>query len=286
MPASFTTHPSGARLPRRIARPPCGLIGSARRADDHLAGGLLGVRRLLADGAAGHREGVGVQDTRVGEALRDHADAAGLVEVGGDEPAAGLQVCDQGGRAGDPLEVVDVHLHPRLARDREQVEHAVRRAAGGADGRDRVLDRLGGDDLLGRRSSLSALTASLPASRGDLRLVAVHRRDHRGAHRRDAHRLERAGHRVGGELAAAGTRRRGSRSPRAPAGRRRRCCPPRGLRSPRRRPGSSRPSRASGQERWTRRRASPRGRPGAPAPSPRRESSCRTRTSPTTASNW
>ena len=48
-PDSFTTQPSGARLPRRIARPPFGLSGSDERPDDLLAVGLLGGVRLLAD---------------------------------------------------------------------------------------------------------------------------------------------------------------------------------------------------------------------------------------------
>ena len=53
-PASFTTQPSGARLPRRIAKPPLGASGSVERADDLLALGLLGGVGLLADRPAGH----------------------------------------------------------------------------------------------------------------------------------------------------------------------------------------------------------------------------------------
>ena len=37
VPASFTTEPSGARLPRRIARPPSGFSGIGHRANDLLA---------------------------------------------------------------------------------------------------------------------------------------------------------------------------------------------------------------------------------------------------------
>ena len=84
-----------------------------------------------------------MEDPGLVEPLGEHADAAGLVEVGGDEAPAGLQVGEQRGLLGDPLEVVDVELDARLAGDGEQVEDAVGRAPRhGADVGDRVLDRV------------------------------------------------------------------------------------------------------------------------------------------------
>ena len=40
----------------------------------------------------------------------------------------------------DPVEVVELEVDLRLSRDREEVEHTVRRAAGCGDRRDRVLE--------------------------------------------------------------------------------------------------------------------------------------------------
>ena len=63
-PESFTTQPSGARLPRRIAKPPFGLIGSVDRAHHVLALGLLGGVRHRADRLAGHGQLVLVERRR------------------------------------------------------------------------------------------------------------------------------------------------------------------------------------------------------------------------------
>ena len=83
-----------------------------------------------------------MQDARLGEPLGDHADAARLVEVGGDEVPTRLQVGEQRRALGDPLEVVELELDACLAGDGEQVQHAVGRAARRADAGDRVLQRI------------------------------------------------------------------------------------------------------------------------------------------------
>ena len=83
------------------------------------------------------------------ELAGNQSDAACLVHVGGDVPAAGLQVGDDRRALRDRVEVLELELDPDLVRDREQVEHAVRRAARAGDGGDRVLERLSGEDLRG-----------------------------------------------------------------------------------------------------------------------------------------
>ena len=82
-PASLTTQPSGATLPRRIAKPPVGLSGStagARRAGPAVSARLVGV---LADRRAGDGDRVGVEDAGLLQAVEHQRHAARLVEVGG-----------------------------------------------------------------------------------------------------------------------------------------------------------------------------------------------------------
>ena len=129
---------------------------------------------------------------------------AGGVQVGGDEAAARLQVGEQRRALGDPVEVVDLQLDAGLAGDREQVQHPVGRAAGGADAGDRVLQRLAGDDPARPQVLGEQAHRELADSLRDLVLGRVLGRHHRRAAGRDPERLEGTGHRVGGELAAAG----------------------------------------------------------------------------------
>src|SRR2546426_701737 len=77
--------------------------GIGRGTDDLLAGGLDRLVCLLADRPAGDGDRVAVQHSGLVEPLRQHADAARLVEVLGDEPAARLQVAEERRALGDPV---------------------------------------------------------------------------------------------------------------------------------------------------------------------------------------
>ena len=97
-----------------------------------------------------------------------------------------------------------VELDPGLAGDREQVQDAVGRAARGADAGDRVLERLAGDHPARAQVVGEDPHHQLADLLGD---ACPSRRPRPGpspSRRRDPERLEGAGHRVGGELAAAG----------------------------------------------------------------------------------
>ena len=83
------------------------------------------------------------------ELARDEADASGPVDVRRVEPAPRLQVGDDRRRARDAVEVVDREVDAELARDRDEVEDAVRRAARAGDRGGSVLDRLARHDLRG-----------------------------------------------------------------------------------------------------------------------------------------
>ena len=144
MPGELDDGALGGEVAAQDREPALGLERVRERADDLLAGALAGRRRLLADRPAADGDLVGVQDPGLGEPVEDQRHAARRVEVGGDEATAGLEVGEQRRRARDPLEVVDRELDPRLARDGEQVQDAVGRAAGRAHAGDRVLERVAG----------------------------------------------------------------------------------------------------------------------------------------------
>ena len=85
----------------------------------------------------------------------------------------GLHVRDDRRRRRDPLEVVDREVDPEVARDRDQVEHPVRRAAGRGDRRDRVLE----GRLRSRRSAASRCRGRPAPRAGRSRRRPLLRRD-------------------------------------------------------------------------------------------------------------
>src|ERR1019366_2949898 len=68
------------------------LEGLRERAHDFLSGGFARIGGFFGEGAAGAGERGAIHVAALDQALRDHADAAGLVHVDGDEASAGLQV--------------------------------------------------------------------------------------------------------------------------------------------------------------------------------------------------
>jgi hypothetical protein len=125
------------------------------------------------------------------------------VQVGRHEAPAGLEVAQQRRGRRDAVEVVDRELHAGLARDGEQVQDAVRGAAARGDRGDRVLEALAGDEVARRQAAGEHVHDELAGPVGGLGLGRVLGGDAAVAHRRDAEHLERHGHRVRGELAAA-----------------------------------------------------------------------------------
>ena len=87
-----------------------------------------------------------VQRARVEEPPRDQPRPARRIEIGGDEAAARLQIREDRHAGVDAIEVLEAERHAHLARDRDQVQHGVGRAAGGGHGGDGVLERVAGDD--------------------------------------------------------------------------------------------------------------------------------------------
>ena len=159
-----------------------GLDRIARRANDHLAGRLLGVRRLLADRAAGDGERVGVQDARLGQPLRRSRRRR--------RPRRGRsrRICPPG------LRSASSGVARRSARSRRcpaRCRPRGRPRAGGArrwsSRRTRTTAAIAFSIesavmiLLGRRSSFEGLDHEPAGLAGDLVLVAVHRRDHRAS---------------------------------------------------------------------------------------------------------
>src|SRR6187551_3415155 len=169
VPASLTTAPSGARLPRRIAKPPSLLSGSESD-------------RTTSWPSA----------------------ATAAVEVGGDEAATWLEVRQQRGASRDPLEVVHVQLDPRLMGKGDQVQDDVGRTARCTGAGDRVLQRVPGDHLARLQILSEDADHQLADLLGNRSLVVVFGGHHCRATGADPQRLEGAGHGVGRELPAAG----------------------------------------------------------------------------------
>ena len=88
----MTTQPSGATLPLRMHRLPTGLIGLSSGRITSWPGVSTAVAASSASVRAGRGELRAVDVAALYQALRDHRDAAGAVDVGGDMHAARLEV--------------------------------------------------------------------------------------------------------------------------------------------------------------------------------------------------
>ena len=128
--------------------PPCVWIGAVERVDD-LAVGLrrIEIGEVLGHGLAGDGEAVAVEQAVLEQLAEDRLDAADAIEVDHVVLAVRLHVGDVRDTRADAVEVVELELDLRLVRDREQVEHRVGGAAERHRDRDRVLERLLGQDL-------------------------------------------------------------------------------------------------------------------------------------------
>ena len=136
-PASLTTAPSGARLPRSTRSAPPGLNGCAAAATTSPSGS----RAPAACSAIVRPSTVGASPCRCGEQLLDHrCGAAGVVQVARDVAAAGGQARHDRRRRREAVEVLELERDAGLVGDRQQVKHGVRRPAGAGDADDRVLE--------------------------------------------------------------------------------------------------------------------------------------------------
>ena len=176
------------------------------RDDDLLARRLDDGGRDLAERATVHVGRVRVDQALLGQLARDERDAAGAVDVRGDVPAARLEAREDRRTRRDLVEVLELVRDPELARDREQVEDAVRRAAGRRHRGGRVVERLAGDDRARAQVLAKQLHRELARLVGGLVLALLERGDPVQARGRDPEEVERGRHRVRGVLAAAGAR--------------------------------------------------------------------------------
>src|SRR6266852_5253368 len=138
-PAVFTTHPSGARLPKN--RQAAG--GSQRRREwayHLLRGCLFRSDSVLGPGGPICGARLAVEELTGDQPLSHQARASRPIEIHRDEPAAGFQVCKQRGTPTDPVEILELERKLGLPRNRQQVEDRVGGTAGSRHTGNRVLE--------------------------------------------------------------------------------------------------------------------------------------------------
>src|SRR5437870_5806201 len=99
------------------------------------------------------------------------------MEVGSDEASTRLEIGDDRRACRDLVEVVELEWQTELTRDGEQMQDRIRRAAGGGDGRDRVLDRRPREDRGRTDVAANEVERKLAALLCRLCLRGVERRD-------------------------------------------------------------------------------------------------------------
>src|SRR5579885_2779588 len=201
-PAIFTTQPSGARLPRRMTRPPVGLSGSACGRTTTCPG--VSAARAASSAKVRPVTVSALPSTRPAATSR----LASTPELDRREPPAGLQVRPERRAAAHAIEVVDGERHAGLAGDREEMEDRVGRAAARGHAGDGVLEGGAGDDAPGRAFVAQRLDGERAHRDPDTCLGGIGCGHARTPHRGEPEELERHRHRVGGELPAAGPRAR------------------------------------------------------------------------------
>src|SRR4029453_1412416 len=126
-PESLITQPSGARLPRRMAMPPVGLIASDRPPGPPraplLPGRLGRVLHLVADGLAGDGLLAPMEQSSLEQALAHHRHPPRLVHLGRGEVAPRLEVGEHRRLLRDAVEVVDAELHAEVLGGGDEVQH-------------------------------------------------------------------------------------------------------------------------------------------------------------------
>ena len=185
-----------------MTSPPVGLIGRSSGQTTSCPGVSRACSASSANVRPGDGHGFTVDEPRLDQAARDDRRTAGPSEVDGGVPAAGLHVSPQRRAASDGIEVVDGERHARLPGDGEQVQNGVGRAAGRVHAGDRVLERAACHDLTRQHAAAQEVHREPPRVLADAILRRVGRGDAGRAHRRQAEKLERHRHGVGGELTA------------------------------------------------------------------------------------
>ena len=166
VPDSLSTAPSGARLPKRITRPPCGLSGRSIGRTTSWPGVSARLRRFLGQRPAGDRRRVAVDRARLDQPLDHERAAAGRVQVGGDEAAGRLQVGDERRLRADAIEVGERQLDaglaarsPAGAARRWSIRRSPRRPRSRSRSRARVMMSRG------RSAGATSFTTCSPAAR-------------------------------------------------------------------------------------------------------------------------
>ena len=119
------------------------------RTDDLLIRGrrVRYVLEQLGNGLARDRHAFAMQQAVIQKHLHHLRNATSTVQVNGQIVARRLQIAQHRNALAHALEIVDRPEHARRMRDREKVQHGVGRSTNGHDHRDRVFNRVPGDDV-------------------------------------------------------------------------------------------------------------------------------------------
>ena len=193
---------------------------SRPRPDDFLVRTRIGRHRgkLFRHRASGDGHAIPAQNAVIEHDPQNLRHAAGGVKVGRHEPAGGLELAQHGDALANALEIIDGPGDAGGGRDREIMQHRVRRATGRHDERDRVFDGVAGDDVPRFEVVLDRVHQRPRGRSGRIRLLRIRGGHLRAAEKAHAERFERRGHRIRGVLTAAGATSgtRSSRYPRNP----------------------------------------------------------------------
>ena len=160
------------------------LQGLLKRNNHFLSRGLdralaLDANRLPCDGLRRR-----VQIFPIDQSLRQQSNASCAMHVRSHEASRGLEIGEQRSASADRLEILNVQLNSRFARNRQQVQNRIGRSARRRNGRDRIFESVARENIAGLDSVLQHVHHNLAAGERDVVFQRIHRWNAIEAHRR------------------------------------------------------------------------------------------------------
>ena len=179
-----------------------------QRTNDLLAFGIrLGeFLKVLAHGATGHGHAITVQQPGIEQHLHQWHGAADADEIGHDIFAGRFEVCEYRHALADPLEVIERDVDTRRMRHCRQVQRRVGRATQCDQHGDGIFEGFPGENVAWLDAEIDEVHHCRARIERVAHFIVGHGRLRRAVGQRKAECFNRAGHRVGGVHATAGTR--------------------------------------------------------------------------------
>ena len=171
--------------------------------NNHLSCDFRGLVCFESVGVARNGESFTLYVTTIEQTFGDNRNAAGAVHFDGGVLSAGNEVCHQWRARADGVEIINRQFHFGFTREREQMQHRVRRAAGHCHTRNRVVERGARENIARTNIAFECFKYERADIARNLFFARVNGGNAVRAERRESDNFHHRRHRVRGVLSAA-----------------------------------------------------------------------------------